>query len=243
MISVIVPTLDEEVALSRLMARLAAESAPHEVIVSDGGSADGTVALAAGNGARIVAGARGRGAQLAAGADAARGELLWFLHADSLPGPGALGAIGAALADPAVVGGNFSLRFDGGTAFDRWLTGFYAWFRRHGLYYGDSGIFVRRAVYRRIGGIRPMALMEDYEFSRRLNRAGAVACIADPPLTTSSRRFQGRRPAAIVAGWLAIHALYHLGAPPALLARLYRSARHAPGRRQRGASVSLSRQS
>lgn len=100
--------------------------------------------------------------------------------------------------------------------------------RAHGLYYGDSGIFVRRRVYRALGGMRPIALMEDYDFSRRLERAGPTCCIAEPPLTTSSRRFQRRRPLAIFFGWLAIHLLYHLGFPPERLARLYRSRRHAP---------------
>ncbi len=103
-----------------------------------------------------------------------------------------------------------------------------------GLYYGDSGIFVRARIYRALGGIRPLAVMEDYDFSRRLERAGPTCCIAEPPLVTSSRRFHGRRPAAIVWGWLKIHALYHLGVAPARLARLYDSERRGLGRRDLG---------
>ena len=76
--------------------------------------------------------------------------------------------------------------------------------------------------------------MEDYDFSRRLERAGPTRCIAEPPLVTSSRRFHGRRPAAIVWGWLKIHALYHLGVAPARLARLYDSDRRDSGRRDSG---------
>ncbi len=72
---------------------------------------------------------------------------------------GALARIEAALAQsPELVGGNFRLIFDGGSAFSDWLTGFYAWFRGHGLYYGDSGIFVRRPVYDAIGGMRPYTI-------------------------------------------------------------------------------------
>jgi GT2 family glycosyltransferase len=76
-------------------------------------------------------------------------------------------------------------------------------------------------VLEAIGGVRPMALMEDYDLVRRLRRAGATACVAEPPLVTSARRFAGRRPAAIVLGWARIHLLYWLGVDPARLALLY----------------------
>ena len=62
--------------------------------------------------------------------------------------------------------------FDGDDPFSRWLDGFYVWLRSHGFYYGDSGIFVRRDVYDTMGGIRPIALMEDYDFVRRLEAHG-----------------------------------------------------------------------
>ena len=89
------------------------------------------------------------------------------------------------------------------------------------MYYGDSGIFVRRDIYERIGGIRPIALMEDYDFVRRLEKVGPTLCIDDPPLITSSRKFQGRRRFAIVTGWIWIHALWYLGVSPDRLARMY----------------------
>ena len=138
---------------------------------------------------------------------------------------GGLAAIRGALADPAVIGGNFRILFDGADGFSRWLDGFYAWIRRGGLYYGDSAIFLRRAVYRELGGIRPIALMEDFDLSRRMERRGGTVCIAEPPVLSSSRRFAGRRPYAIVIGWLWIHALFYLGVSPERLARLYDSAR------------------
>jgi hypothetical protein len=71
-----------------------------------------------------------------------------------------------------------------------------------------GGIFVRRAVLEAIGGMRPIALMEDYDPVRRLRRVGPTACVAEPPLDTSSRRFAGRRPAAIVLGWVRVHLLW-----------------------------------
>ena len=95
--------------------------------------------------------------------------------------------------NPKLIGGNFRLIFDGDTSFSRWLTKVSAWLRPLGIYYGDSGIFVRRTIYEALGGFRPIALMEDLDFVRRLERFGETCCIEDPPLITSSRRFDGRR--------------------------------------------------
>ncbi len=231
MISVVVPTLNEARRLPSLLAELAAEAPEHEVIVVDGGSEDGTEAVARAAGARLLPSAPGRGRQLATGAEAAQGEILLFLHADSRFPVGGLAQILETLAaDPACPGGNFRLVFDGDTPFSRWLTGFYARIRSLGYYYGDSAIFVRRSAYDEIGGIRQIALMEDYDFTRRLERSGRTCCIEDPPLTTSSRRFEGRRPLAIVWGWIEIHLLFHLGISPEVLAKRYEAQR----RRRRG---------
>jgi len=225
MISVVIPTLNEARRLPALLADLGREREPAEIVVVDGGSEDDSVGIAAAAGATVHRTVAGRGRQLRAGAEVAGGEVLLFLHADSGFPAGGLTQIAEALrADPGLVGGNFRIVFDGDDAFSRWLTGFYAWFRRHGLYYGDSGIFVRRKIYEELGGIKPMALMEDYEFGRRLERAGPTCCL-DGPLIGSSRRFAGRQPAAIVAGWLWLHALYFLGVPSERLAAIYRSTR------------------
>jgi len=231
-ISVVIPCLDEAEALPGLLRALGRESEPHEVVVADGGSTDGTLAVARAAGARVIAAPRGRGDQLAAGAAAASGDVLWFLHADSKVAYGAMGALRRALAAPGTVGGNFRVLFDGDTRFDRFMVWFYGAIRRLGLFYGDSGIFVRRGAYEAVGGMRALPLMEDHEFVRRLRRAGRLACVRFPPIVTSSRRFQGRHPAAIMAGWLGIHLLYAAGAPPTLLARIYRSTVQAPGRRR-----------
>lgn len=226
MISVVIPTLNEAANLERLLAALAPQRQGAEVIVADGGSRDGTVAVARRHGTTLVRCARGRGNQLRAGAALAHGEVILFLHADSLLPPGGMERLRAALAAaPNAVGGNFRLVFEGDSRFSRRLTAFYGWMRRFGLYYGDSGIFVRREVYQAMGGIRAMPLMEDYDFRRRLERSGSSLYITEPPLVTSSRRFEGRHTLAIVWGWLLIHALYHLGVSPRRLARLYDSER------------------
>ncbi|HIC81575.1 MAG TPA: glycosyltransferase [Kiloniellaceae bacterium] len=224
-LSIIIPTLNEAERIGAVIDRLRREDPDSDILVIDGGSTDSTVALALKAGARAIRGARGRGQQLALGAEVAEGDVFLFLHADSRLGAGSLNALREALADPQVVGGNFRILFDGGRPFDRWLTRFYAWFRRFGLYYGDSAIFVRRDALQSMGGLRPIALMEDYDLCRRLERSGKTLCISEPPVTTSSRRFEGRWPPRIVAGWLLIHLLYYLGVSPDILARLYKTER------------------
>ena len=222
LISVVIPTLNEQAALGRLLQELEADrSASFETIVSDGGSEDATDFVARGAGATVACGPQGRGQQLATGASVARGDIIWFLHADSRIAPGSLKAIRNAVGRNGATGGNFRLVFDGQDGFSDWLTGFYAWFRRRGLYYGDSGIFIRRDVLDAIGGVRPIALMEDYDLSRRLERHGGTCCIESPALTTSSRKFANRHPAVIFYGWLKMHALYAIGVSPTRLARLY----------------------
>jgi rSAM/selenodomain-associated transferase 2 len=226
-ISTIIPTLNEERSLPSLLDTLQRETSDHEVIVVDGGSEDRTVEIARAAAVRVVLATPGRGNQLCAGAGVSRGGVLFFLHADSVLPAGALTAIEEALASkPRVVGGNFRVLFDGDTGFSRWLTRVYARVRLFGLYYGDSGIFVRRHAYDALGGFRPIPVMEDLDFVRRLERFGETCRIEDPPLVTSSRRFLGRHPVEIVYGWVKLHALYWLGVSPGRLAEIYRG--HAP---------------
>ena len=224
-ISIIIPTLNEERSLPGLLDAIQQQGAEHEVNVVDGGSQDRTREVARAHRVRTLVSPRGRGAAVCIGAQEARGEILLFLHADSTLLPGALEQISDVLSsNPKIIGGNFRLVFDGDTSLSRrWLTRLCTLIRFIGLYYGDSGIFVRRSVYEAVGGFRPIPLFEDLDFVRRLERFGRTCCIRDPPLITSSRRFEGRRPYKIFFGWARLHLLLWLGVSPYRLAEVYRT--------------------
>jgi rSAM/selenodomain-associated transferase 2 len=227
--SVVVPTLDEAAALPGLLDHLASLPGDWEVIVADGGSTDGTLALvrewAAGvAGARVVEAPRGRAAQQNSGAAAATGDVLVFLHADSRLPATAHASLAAALADPRVAGGNFALRFDGGDRFSRVLGAWYALQRRLGVWYGDSTIWVRPDVFDALGGFPPLPIMEDYALVRALRRAGATPCLPGPALT-SGRRWRALGIPKTVASWVVIRWLFLAGVPAERLARLYRHVR------------------
>ncbi|HEX8117043.1 MAG TPA: glycosyltransferase family 2 protein, partial [Pyrinomonadaceae bacterium] len=163
LLSVIIPALNEAEAVGETIDAAARAGVGVEVIVVDGGSTDRTAEVASAHGARVITSARGRGAQMHAGALAARGEVFWFLHADTLAPAGAALCIERALRDPRAVGGNFRVHFDGASGAARFLTWLYPRLRLLGLAYGDSGFFVRRAAYERAGGFRPFPIFEDLD--------------------------------------------------------------------------------
>ncbi len=229
LVSVLVPTLDEARELPRLLDHLAALHGRWEIIVADGGSRDGTPAIAREHPARprLVEQRGGRAAQLNAAARTAGGELLLFVHADSRLPCDAYASLAEACRTPAVVGGNFALRFgnDGAAApFERTLGAVYRLQRRHGFYYGDSSIWVTRAAFAALGGYREIAIMDDYDFVRRLERSGPTRCLPGPA-TTSSRRWRAAGITRTVLTWFVIRWLFVAGVGPARLARLYRAVR------------------
>lgn len=225
-LSAIVPTWQEASWIRDSVTR--ARRVADEVIVADGGSSDGTLQIARAAGARAIMVRRGRGQQLAAGARAATGDVLLFLHADTRLPLGARAAVEAALADPAVLGGNFYLRFEPATRLGRLFTSIYDVRRRWlGIYYGDSPLFVRRAAYERLGGYPEQALFEDYAFARRLARAGRTVYVREVAAVTSGRRYEAR-PLVTLASWVVLQSLYSLGVAPDRLARWYGAARARP---------------
>ena len=216
LLSVVIPALDEEDRVGDAVRSVRDHA---EVIMVDGGSADGTRAAAEAAGARVIGSARGRGVQLDAGARAAGGDWLVFLHADTRLEAGWAAEL-RALPD-AVVGGAFRFALDPPRRAYRWLeAGVALRCRLFRLPYGDQGLFARREVYCGIGGFRPLPLMEDVDLVRRLARAGPLA-FPRVRAFTSARRFERRGLFATSARNLWLLALYAAGLRPERLARLY----------------------
>lgn len=219
-LSVVIPALEEEAVIGGLLHYLYGLSGVDEVVVADGGSSDGTVEIAHDRGARVVVSEPGRGMQLRAGAEEATGDVLLFLHADTLPPRDVARQIRGAL-ERDHAGGNFRLRYRGGGLLGRWLEVLVLIYRRLGRYYGDSGIFVRREVYERIGGFPAVPVMEDVILARRLERAGSTAYLPGP-MVSSPRRWKGR-PLRTLFLWFFMQLAYEAGASPWWLRRFYRT--------------------
>lgn len=187
MISVIIPTLNEEKALPATLAALNSQAGDFEVIVVDGGSSDSTQKIVQSTAhTRWLIAPRGRATQMNAGARVAQGELLLFLHADTLlPGHGITRLAGL---DEQVLAGCFKQRFSQANRRLRMISWLHN--QRCGIskvMYGDQAMFVRRELFLRLGGF-PEVLMEDIFFSRRLLNYTEPLRLTET-VVTDSRKF------------------------------------------------------
>ena len=196
LISIIIPARNDAVALQRTLDHLQQliGIAGVEILVAASGDLRSTERAIADRAQLIWPARSNRAALMNSAADIASGDILFFLHADSLPPRDALARIHSLLQDPKILGGAFEHRF----LETSWSLRAISWInrRRYRLtrnYYGDQGIFVRASVFRNLGGYRDLGLMEDLDLSQRLKRSGRTALIRRP-LVTSGRRFLDRGP-------------------------------------------------
>lgn len=225
MISVIIPTLNAAGHLPRTLGSLApgvVEGLVKQVIVSDGGSGDDTVAIADAAGCRIVRAERGRAKQLRAGADAAKGKWLLFLHADTTLAPGWIEETARFINIPqsrkkAAV---YRLAFDDASRQARRVV-FWARLRARvmKLPYGDQGLLISRFFYDGVGGYPDIPLMEDVEIMRRIGPHSIV--LLNTEAITSAEKY--RRDGYNKRAWrnLGLMARYLMGADPVELAKAY----------------------
>jgi rSAM/selenodomain-associated transferase 2 len=220
LVTVVIPVLLDAEAVARVLPQIPA-STDIEVIIVDGAEDPRLDEIAASREkTRVRRAPAGRGHQMNVGAEGGSGEWLLFLHADSVLPEGWASAF--ASLDAAVVGGWFRFALDDAAWQARVIERLVAWRVRFlRLPYGDQGLFVRRRLFRSLGGFVEWPLLEDVAFARRLVRSGPVAELP-LALETSSRRWQRD-------GWfrrstmnLVIVALYFLGVSPTRLARWYR---------------------
>ena len=228
MISVIIPTLNAERTLALTLAALVpavVEGIVQEAIVVDGGSTDETRAIAEAAGTQLIEAPRGRGSQLEAGASQARGDWLLFLHADTVLDPGwaeeahsFMERVESGRRDQAAASFRFALDDDG--LMPRLVERMVALrCLLLALPYGDQGLLISRNLYNRLGGFRPLPLMEDVDLVRRLKRRELV--MLKSRAVTSEERYRREGYLARSLRNLGCILLYYLRVPPRVLARLY----------------------
>lgn len=228
-LSVIIPCLNEADQIGELLHSLRPlRSRGAELIVVDGGSADGTLDIAAPLADRALAATRGRAAQMNAGAAVASGEVLLFLHADTRLPPEADTLIAQALSQPGRCWGRFDVRITGPHPLLRAVAAMMnARSRWTGIATGDQAIFVTREAFGRVGGYAEIPLMEDVALSKRLKPLAHPLCLR-ACVTTSGRRWQRHGVLRTILLMWRLRLAYALGADPARLAARYLP--HAHGR-------------
>ena len=226
MVSVVIPTYNEATSIAAVLGRLKDVRGNFEVLVAEGSSTDQTAEIvrelagAYPHPLQLVESVRNRAVQLNQAAKRAAGDSLLFLHADIFVPAETVEAMECSLRDPAVIGGNFQIVFEGDNLAERFFTWCYRVRRPFGIYYGDSGVFVRREVFDRLGGFKPIPIMDDYDFVRRMERAGRTVCL-DPPMLVSDRRWRVQGLLPTLFSWVWIQTLFSLGVPAEYLARWY----------------------
>jgi rSAM/selenodomain-associated transferase 2 len=220
-LAIVIPVLDEAPRIGELLRELQPlRQAGVELVVADGGSRDGTPEIAAAFADAVIDAPRGRARQMNAGAAASRGDILLFLHADTLLPPAGVAAVMAAIEDGAQWG-RFDVRIAGQAPLLRVVARMMNWRSRlTGIATGDQAIFVRREMFERVGGYPELPLMEDIRLSTTLKRLAPPACLREQ-VTTSGRRWEQRGVLRTILLMWWLRAAFFLGASPTWLARLY----------------------
>ncbi|HDK37814.1 MAG TPA: glycosyltransferase [Thiolapillus brandeum] len=224
MISIIIPCLNESAHIHATLECLQAmRKRGHEVIIVDGGSTDDSVDLARPLCDTLLQIPAGRARQMNAGAAIAQGDILWFLHADTLLASCQDKRLLNTLEQTRAIWGRFDIRLSGNRPCLRIIETAMNWRSRWtGIATGDQGIFLRKTAFQKIRGFADIPLMEDIDLSHRLKKSfGPPACLPHK-LLASSRRWESHGVIRTVLLMWKLRLYYALGADPADLARLYR---------------------
>jgi len=221
-LSIIIPALNEAEGIAATLGALGPFRARGvEVIVVDGGSTDETKARAHPLADRVIDAPRGRAAQMNVGAAAASGDVLLFLHADTVLPEDADGLVLYGLQNTGQVWGRFDVTIDGRNPLLKVVAGMMNWRSAlTGIATGDQAMFMTRAAFTQAGGFSDIALMEDIALSKALKRIGRPLCLA-VRARTSGRRWSERGVLRTIVLMWRLRLAYAFGAEPAALARRY----------------------
>ncbi|MCF8260123.1 MAG: TIGR04283 family arsenosugar biosynthesis glycosyltransferase [Melioribacteraceae bacterium] len=202
--SVIIPTLNEEKFLPRTLQQLKSFNQNLEIIVTDGGSIDKTVSIAQREKIHLVASSPGRGIQQKRGAQIAKGEILIFLHVDTILPKQYFQILESYTNNPDFSAATFRLKFDE----DKFALNLYSWFSRFESIFttfGDQTIIIRKDLYNRIGGFPEVKIFDDVIILRELRRRKALIKIPHSVIT-SARRFRkhGLIKTQLLNGWFIV---------------------------------------
>ncbi len=224
MISIIIPTYNEEKTIADTLDRVKGLEGAFEIILVDGGSRDRTTEISTQH-VKVITSEKGRGNQMNCGAQHANGDILWFVHSDALLEKESISAIANAVAS-GCIGGCLSLYFhDYPTLFMKWLAWSSNLRAKHlKLMFGDQGIFVRKDVFDKLQGFKSIPIMEDWDFSKRLSAQGPVR-VVKARIGTSARRFQSGGQLRTLLKMHKIKYKYLRGVPPEDLIKEYKEIR------------------
>jgi rSAM/selenodomain-associated transferase 2 len=221
-ISIIIPVINEASTIQKCLLQFQNKQ-NQEVIIVDGGSADNTIELVKKQGFKVVQSeVKKRSYQMNLGAKEAQGDILLFLHSDTILPNNYLSSIHNILAKQNTIAGAFRLQIDDGKQSFRFLETMVN-LRSHlcSLPYGDQGIFIQKSIFKQIGGFPDFPIMEDFALIKILQKKGKIR-IADDAVITSARRWQklGLWKTTIINQWVIIG--YYLGIDLNTLANFYR---------------------
>jgi len=221
-LSIIIPVLNEAPVIPRTLQSLQPlREAGHEVIVVDGGSRDDTVAVANPYADKIIQGPRGRSRQMNSGAKLASGEILLFLHADTILPDHADQLITEGINSQGKSWGRFNVRLSGKHPLLRAIEFLMNWRSRLScIATGDQAIFVKRKLFEKIGGYPEIDLMEDIALCKLLKKYGQPLCLGEC-VTTSSRRWEEKGLVRTILLMWFLRLAYFYKADPKQLSKLY----------------------
>lgn len=226
MISIIIPVLNEEENISSALANTERLSGEKEIIVVDGGSIDNTVSIVNSVGAYnytplLLSSQKGRGHQMNRGAEIAKGDTLIFLHADTTLPENAITRIEEAMKNHEIIGGRFDVSFDDDRFIFKLIAFLMNW-RSHltGIFTGDQAIFIRKSVFKDIGGYLEIPLMEDIALSKKMKRTGRVVCLEHSAITSARKWKEEGIIKTILLMWF-LRFLYFFKISPIFLSKIY----------------------